>query len=66
MKAFLKAALNRAIRTFCQTALATIGSTALLSEVNWGLVASASALAALCSVLTSVVTGLPEVPEVEE
>lgn len=66
MKAFLKAALIRAIRTLCQTALATIGSTALLSDVNWGLVASASALAALCSVLTSVVTGLPEVPEVEE
>lgn len=60
---FIKAALMRAIRTFAQTAVATIGTTALLSEVDWLTVVSASALAALLSILTSVATGLPEVDE---
>lgn len=59
-KDFWKAAAIRALRTFCQTALATIGTAALITEVNWITVASASALAALLSVLTSIVTGLPE------
>ena len=63
MKTFWKAALIRAIRTFAQTAVATIGTTALLEEVNWAVVASASALAAILSLLTSVATGLPEVEE---
>ena len=60
-KDFWVAALIRALRTLAQTAVATIGTSALLSEVNWGVVASASVLAAILSVLTSVATGLPEV-----
>lgn len=64
MKNFWKAALIRAVRTFAQTAVATIGTTALIEEVSWAVVASASALAAILSLLTSIATGLPEV-EVE-
>lgn len=60
-KAFWKAALIRAVRTLCQTAIATIGTTAVLEEVNWIAVASASVLAAILSLLNSVATGLPEV-----
>ena len=60
-KDFWVAALIRALRTLAQTAVATIGTSALLSEVNWGVVASASVLAAVLSVLTSIATGLPEV-----
>lgn len=57
---FIKAALIRALRTVAQTAIATIGTSALLSEVNWIAVLSASALSGILSVLTSVATGLPE------
>ena len=60
-KAFWKAALIRAARTLCQTAIATIGTAAVLEEVNWIAVASASVLAAILSLLNSVATGLPEV-----
>lgn len=60
---FWKAALIRAIRTICQTAIATIGTTAVLEEVNWILVLSSSALAGLLSLLNSIATGLPEVNE---
>lgn len=60
-KQFIIAALIRAVRTLAQTAIATIGTTALLSEVNWVMVASASGLSAILSILTSIVTGLPEV-----
>ena len=60
-KKFIIAALIRALRTLAQTAVATIGTSALLSEVNWIAVASASVLAAILSLLTSVATGLPEV-----
>ena len=63
MSKFWKAALIRALRTFCQTAIATIGTTAVLEEVNWIMVGSSSVLAALLSILNSVATGLPEVPE---
>lgn len=62
MKEFIKAAALRALRTFCQTFVATIGTAAVLSEVNWIACLSASALAALLSVLTSIATGLPEAP----
>lgn len=60
-KQFWIAALNRAIRTVAQTAVATIGTAALLSEVNWTAVVSASVLAGVLSILTSISTGLPEV-----
>ena len=55
-----KAAAVRALKTVAQTAVATIGTTAVMSEVNWLAVASASVLAGLLSILTSV-AGLPEV-----
>lgn len=57
---WLKAAGIRAIKTMAQTAIATIGSTAILSEVSWGIVLSASVLAGILSILTSL-AGLPEV-----
>lgn len=60
-KEFWMAAGNRALRTVCQTAIATIGTAALMSEVNWVAVASASVLAGILSILTSISTGLPEV-----
>lgn len=63
MSKFWKAALIRALRTFCQTAIATIGTTALIEEVNWLMVGSSAALAALLSILNSIATGLPEVKE---
>ena len=58
---FWLAALNRSIRTVAQTALATISTAVLLSEVNWQAVVSASILAGILSILTSISTGLPEV-----
>lgn len=60
---WIKAAAIRAAKTVAQTAIATIGTTALITEVNWLVVLSASALAGVLSVLTSVVTTLPEVDE---
>lgn len=63
MTKFWKAAAIRAFRTFCQTAIATIGTTAVLEEVNWIMVGSSSVLAALLSLLNSVAIGLPEVDE---
>ena len=59
-KKWWKAAGIRALKTFCQTAIATIGTSAVLSEINWVTVGSASVVAALLSLLTSV-AGLPEV-----
>lgn len=61
MKEWLKCAGIRAIKTVAQTAIATIGTAAVLGDVNWVMVASASALAGVLSLLTSVATGLPEV-----
>lgn len=61
-KKWIKAAGVRAIRTVAQTAIATIGTVAFMGEVNWMLVASASTLAGVLSLLTSV-AGLPEVKD---
>lgn len=59
-KEWIKAAGIRAIKTVCQTAIATIGTAVAMGEVDWLLVASASGLAGVLSLLTSL-TGLPEV-----
>ena len=59
-KEWIRRAAMRAVKTVAQTAVATIGTTALLSEVKWGVTASASLLAGMLSLLTSV-AGLPEI-----
>jgi len=59
MKTWTKAALIRAVKTLAQTAAATIGTAAVLDEVNWIMVLSASVLASVLSLLTSL-AGLPE------
>lgn len=63
-KKWLKAAGIRALKTFAQAAIATIGTAAVLDEIDWVLVISASCVAAILSLLTSV-AGLPEVPDEE-
>ena len=64
-KNWLKAAGIRAVKTVAQTAVATIGTSAVLGDVNWIMVASASALAGMLSLLTSI-AGIPEVKESDE
>ena len=61
-KDWWKAAGIRALKTVCQTAIATIGTAALVTEVNWVAVASASALAGILSLITSL-AGIPEIKE---
>lgn len=61
-KKWMKAAAVRAVKTVAQTAVATIGTAAVLDEVNWIMVGSAAVLAGILSLLTSV-AGLPEVKE---
>lgn len=65
MKKFLKAALIRALHTMAQTAIAMIGTTALLEQVNWLAVLSGTVLAGILSFLKSMVVGLPEVDKNE-
>lgn len=60
MRTWAKAAAIRALKTVCQTAIATIGTSAVISAVDWRMVVSASVLAGILSVLTSI-AGLPEV-----
>ena len=62
LKLWLKCACIRAIKTIAQTAVATIGTSAVISAVDWKVVISASVLAGILSILTSV-AGLPEVKE---
>lgn len=71
MSEFWKATAIRAIRTICQTAVATIGTAMVITDVNWQMVVSASLLSGILSILTSIASGLPEVElaeviEVEE
>lgn len=63
-KVWLKAAMTRAIKTVAQTAVATIGTSAAMGQVNWVMVGSASLLAGILSMLTSI-AGLPEVKGTE-
>lgn len=65
MKVWLKAAGIRAVKTIAQTAVATIGTAAVMGDVQWLMVLSASALAGVLSLLTSV-AGLPEVSSTDE
>lgn len=60
MKQWIKAAGIRAIKTMAQTAVATMSTSAVMSDINWKIVISASVLAAILSLLTSV-AGLPEI-----
>lgn len=60
---WVKAALIRAVRTVAQSAIATIGTSAVLGDVNWLMVGSAAALSGILSILTSLATGLPEAVE---
>lgn len=63
-KQWCRAATVRAVKTVAQTAVATIGTAAVMQEVNWIMIVSASALAGVVSVLTSI-AGLPEVKNLE-
>lgn len=62
---WVRAALIRCVRTMAEAALATIGSSVLIDEVNWQFVLSASLLAGVVSILMAL-KGLPEVPEEED
>jgi hypothetical protein len=64
-KKWIKAAAIRALKTVAQTAIAVLGTSMLISDVDWLTLLSASALSGLLSILTSV-AGLPEVPKINE
>ena len=61
MKTFFRAAGIRALKTFCQTAVAMIPVAVTITAVDWVTVLGTAALAGVCSILTSIATGLPEV-----
>lgn len=65
MKTWLKAAGIRALKTVAQSAIAMIGTSVVIDEVNWVMVVSAAALSGVLSLLTSI-AGLPEVKQVEQ
>lgn len=62
-KNWWKAAGIRAIKTIAQSALGVIGTSYVLSDINWSVVVSASVLSGIVSILTSLVTGLPEITD---
>lgn len=62
-KKFIRCAGIRAVKTICQTALGIIGTSVYMHEINWIAVLSASLVAGIASILTSIVTGLPEAEE---
>lgn len=61
MKQFIKCALIRALKTFCQTAVSLITVGNLVTDMDWISILSISATSAVVSILTSIATGLPEV-----
>ena len=63
MKTWWRASIIRAIRTIAQAAVASLGTTAMITEVDWRIVCSTAAMAGLLSILNSAITGLPEVAE---
>lgn len=66
VKQFARAAAIRAVKTVAQAAVATIGTSTALGDVNWIMVVSVSVLSGIVSLLTSVATGLPEVDKIKE
>lgn len=60
------AAFRRAIRSMAQAAIAALGTTAMITDVDWKIVCSTAAMTGLLSILTSIATGLEEVPENEQ
>lgn len=62
-KKFWECAIARCVRTVCQTALATLSTGLVLTDINWIIVASSSALAGITSLLMSIVMGIPESEE---
>lgn len=63
MRNFIQAAAIRAIKTMCQTALALIPAAVTITQVDWVTVLGTAALSGVCSILTSIVAGLPETKE---